>query len=410
MALVQRAEATQQPSVARLAGVDLARGLAVFGMFAAHVGPDPSSGGIVGALMQLSQGRASALFATLAGLSLAIMSGRQEPAAGLKGRQARIRIAIRAVILFAFGTLLTMTGTSVVIILAYYGLFFLLALPFTRLRSVPLAIIAAVTAITAPILSFVVRDWLTTAGLAKVLIANDPIRMIGGESMVQFLLTGGYPVLTWMPFVFAGMALGRLDLTSVTTRIRLAIIGPALAAVGYGGSWIALRVFGGADLAPRFPGGMKKFGDLPEGGMPGSGGVPDMSAMTENGEPMGAVPTDSALRLLGSEGHSGTPFEIIGAVGVAIMFLVGSLVLAEKLPRLWRPVTAVGSMSLTAYVLHVIAIDATGADTGQPLYVLLSFIAGVIVFALVWSRFFRRGPLEFLLHKATTTRFTLPKT
>lgn len=380
-------------------------------MFAAHVGPDPSSGGIVGALMQLSQGRASALFATLAGLSLAIMSGRQEPAAGLKGRQARIRIAIRAVILFAFGTLLTMTGTSVVIILAYYGLFFLLALPFTRLRSVPLAIIAAVTAITGPILSFVVRDWLTTAGLAKVLIANDPIRMIGGESMVQFLLTGGYPVLTWMPFVFAGMALGRLDLTSVTTRIRLAIIGPALAVIGYGGSWIALRIFGGADLTPRFPGGgMNKPGGMPEGGdMPGSGAVPDMSGMTENGEPLGAVPTDSALRLLGAEPHSGAPFEIIGAVGVAIMFLVGSLVVAEKLPRLWRPVTAVGSMSLTAYVLHVIAIGATGADTGQPLYVLLSFIAGVIVFALVWSRFFRRGPLEFLLHKATTTRFTSPK-
>jgi len=194
---------------------------------------------------------------------------------------------------------------------------------------------------------------------------------------------------------------------SATEGVRT---GPALAVVGYGGSWIALRIFGGADLTPRFPGGMKKFGDLPEGGMPGSGAVPDISAMTENGEPMGAVPTDSALRLLGSEPHSGTPFEIIGAVGVAIMFLVGSLVVAEKLPRLWRPVTAVGSMSLTAYVLHVIAIDATGADPGQPLYVLLSFIAGVIVFALVWSRFFRRGPLEFLLHKATTTRFTSPRT
>lgn len=379
-------------------------------MFAAHVGPEPSTGGIVGGLMQVSQGRASALFAVLAGLSLAIMSGRQEPATGLKGRQSRIRIAIRAAILFVFGTLLTMTGTSVVVILAYYGLFYLLALPFTRLRSMPLAIIAAVTAIAGPVLSFVVRDWLTSAGLARGLIANDPIRMIGGESMVQFLLTGGYPVLTWMPFVFTGMALGRLDLAAAATRIRLAIIGPALAVVGYGGSWIALRIFGGADLPPRFPGGMKKFGDLPEGGMPGSGAVPDISTLTKNGEPMGAVPTDTPLRLLGSEPHSGAPFEIIGAVGVAITVLVAALVVAETLPRLWRPVTAVGSMSLTAYVLHVIAIDATGSDTGQPLYVLLSFIAGAIVFALVWSRFFRRGPLEFLLHKATTTRFTSPKT
>src|SRR6185503_12411768 len=99
---------------------------------------------------------------------------------------------------------------------------------------------------------------------------------IGGESMVQFLLTGGYPVLTWMPFVFAGMALGRLELTAVATRIRLAIIGPALVVIGYGGSWIALRLFGGADLSPRFPGGSKKFGDMPKGG-----GVPDILALTE---------------------------------------------------------------------------------------------------------------------------------
>jgi uncharacterized membrane protein YeiB len=404
MAIAEHAEVRQQPSVGRLAGVDLARGLAVFGMFAAHVGPDPASGGIIGSLMQLSQGRASALFATLAGLSLAIMSGRQEPATGLKGRQARLRIAIRAVILFLFGTLLTMTGTSVVVILAYYGIFFLFALPFTRLRTTSLALIAAATAIAGPVLSFVVRDWLTSTPLAGALIAHDPIRMIGGESAVQFFLTGGYPVLTWMPFVFAGMALGRLDLTAVTIRIRLAVIGPALAVAGYGGSWLALQLFGGEDLSPRIPGGMEKVGDMPKGGA-----VPDISALTKNGEPMGAVPTDTPLRLLGSDAHSGTPFEIVGAVGVAVTVLVAALVLAEKLPRLWRPVTAVGSMSLTAYVLHVIAIDATGSMAGEPLPVLLGFIAGAIVFALVWSRFFRRGPLEFLLHRATAPAARLGK-
>lgn len=32
---------------------------------------------------------------------------------------------------------------------------------------------------------------------------------------------------------------------------------------------------------------------------------------------------------------------------------------------------------------------------------LLCFIAGATVFAAVWSRFFRRGPLEYLLNGAT---------
>jgi hypothetical protein len=38
---------------------------------------------------------------------------------------------------------------------------------------------------------------------------------IGGDGVLQLLFTGGYPAVTWMPFVFAGMALGRLDLTAV---------------------------------------------------------------------------------------------------------------------------------------------------------------------------------------------------
>jgi hypothetical protein len=51
--------------VGRLIGVDLARGLAVFGMYAAHVGPDPSQGGVTGHLMEPAHGRACALFASL---------------------------------------------------------------------------------------------------------------------------------------------------------------------------------------------------------------------------------------------------------------------------------------------------------------------------------------------------------
>ncbi|MGW1667297.1 DUF418 domain-containing protein [Streptomyces sp. NPDC002324] len=33
---------------------------------------------------------------------------------------------------------------------------------------------------------------------------------------------------------------------------------------------------------------------------------------------------------------------------------------------------------------------------------LLAFITGAVPFATAWSRFFRRGPLEHLLHRATT--------
>ncbi|TGS82055.1 hypothetical protein EN817_27180 [Mesorhizobium sp. M3A.F.Ca.ET.174.01.1.1] len=41
------ADARNGSVVDRLVGIDLARGLAVFGMYAAHLGPDPGEGGLV---------------------------------------------------------------------------------------------------------------------------------------------------------------------------------------------------------------------------------------------------------------------------------------------------------------------------------------------------------------------------
>ncbi|WP_206796015.1 DUF418 domain-containing protein [Amycolatopsis sp. MtRt-6] len=390
---------TTKPGIARLAGIDLARGLAVFGMFGAHVGPDPSIGGVTGVLMEFVQGRSSVLFATLAGLSLAIMSGRQEPLTGVPWRQAAGRIAIRGVILLLCGTALTMTGTTVVVILAYYGVYFLLTLPFTRLRAPALALIAAGTAIAGPLLSFVVRRFLDSSGWGQAITTHDPVEAIGGEGVVRLLFTGSYPVATWLPFVFAGLALGRLDLAAAVTRVRLAVLGPALVLAGYGGSWLAIRLFGVTDLVGNdaVPG---------SGKLPGPGGVLELGYQDgDRWVASGAVNTDTPAWLLVSSPHSGTPFEIAGSVGVAITVLVCALVLTDKLPRLrvWRPVTAVGSMSLTAYTGHVVAIAVFGLSgaQGEPPAVLLGFIAGAIVFALVWSRFFRRGPLEYLLHEAT---------
>jgi uncharacterized membrane protein len=91
----------------RLVGVDLARALAVFGMYIVHVGPPLSATTGVGSWIRyLADGHSSVLFATLAGFSLMLLAGRREPKTGLAGRQAKARIAIRAVVLLALGTAL----------------------------------------------------------------------------------------------------------------------------------------------------------------------------------------------------------------------------------------------------------------------------------------------------------------
>ena len=65
----------------------------------------------------------------------------------------------------------------------------------------------------------------------------------------RLLLTGAYPVLTWMPFLLAGMAIGRLG--PVRSSGPLIAGGPVGALVGYRGSWLAVDVLGLCLLSAR---------------------------------------------------------------------------------------------------------------------------------------------------------------
>lgn len=372
------------PSTGRLIGLDLARGLAVHGMYAAHVGPDPAEGGTTGFLMELSHGRASALFAFLAGFSLLLITGRRTPKTGRAGRQAVAKVAIRALVLLALGTALTLTDTPVEVILAFYGLYFLLVLPLVRLTARTLAITAGASALVLPQILYVVHGALDSAEPGGIWAWPGD-----ADGILSLLFTGSYPALSWVPFVVAGMAVARLDLAATVVRVRLALTGIGLAVLGYGGSWLALHLAPGA-LASLRESGWEGGGSVTSAWWSDTWGYPD-------GTPAG---------LLVASPHSETTLSILGNTGVAIAVLVGCLAVVDAFPRFRkaaRPVMAVGSMSLTAYVLHVVGIRLLGIEDlpGSSLSVLLGFVAAVTVFATLWSRCFRRGPLEWLLGKAT---------
>ncbi|MFF6952949.1 DUF418 domain-containing protein [Streptomyces iakyrus] len=387
------AAASPGPSMGRLVGVDLARALAVFGMYIVHIGPPLSATtGIASWIRYLADGHSSVLFATLAGFSLMLIAGRREPKTGLAGRQAKARIAIRAVVLLALGTAMA-TEYGGVIILGFYGVYFLLALPLVRLRARTLAIIAAALALVTPQLVFVLNAQVTDP-IRQTINAYDPLYRLSDVGVLDLLLSGFYPALTWMAFVITGMALGRLDLSAGTVQRRLAALGTGLTVVAYGTS---LLLAGKDALMSMAEDGSASSGS---GSMPpGSGSMPP---------DIGSFPDMPASSLLTAGPHSGTTFDIIGSVGVAILVIVGATVAMAHLPRLRRlakPVIAVGTMSLTAYVGHFLAQSAlsipAGTSTQQSWVPVLMFILGATLFAAIWSRFFRRGPLEYLLNAAT---------
>ncbi|MDX3729321.1 DUF418 domain-containing protein [Streptomyces caniscabiei] len=379
-----------RPSTGRLVGIDLARGLAVFGMYAAHVGPDPAHGGPLGFVMELARGRSSALFALLAGFTLVLITGRPHPRTGRAGRQAVVRTVIRSLVLIALGFTLTALDTDVDVILAFYGLIFLAVLPFHRLRARTLALLAVAGALVMPQLLYVTRLSIEEGDWADAVVASDPLARISDtDGLLELLFTGEYPVLTWMSFMLAGMAVARLDLTLGTVRTRLACAGGLSALLGYGGSWLALR------LVPHARATVAAATDG------------DSAASAWWSDTVGNLDDDTpAAWLLVGAPHSQTTFSILGNAGVALLVVVLCVTAVDRLPRcarLARPVCAVGMTALTAYVLHVLAVREFGMEeeTGPALVDLLVHTLAALLLATAWTRRFRRGPLEHLLHLGT---------
>lgn len=75
----------------------------------------------------------------------------------------------------ALGTGLVACGTPVAVILAYYGVFFLFTIPFLRMRSQALLIVAASVAVIGPVLAVVARNSSTLTDFLYRIDDLDPI-------------------------------------------------------------------------------------------------------------------------------------------------------------------------------------------------------------------------------------------
>ncbi len=379
-------------------GIDVARGIAVLGMFVVHVGIGWTLADGSNALLPVVAGRSAALFAVLAGVSIALLSGGATPRTGSDMGVALWRVLIRGLLMLPVGTLLTMTGAPVSVILAYYAVFFVLAVPFMGERWKVVAGTAAVLGLVGPVVSFYVRGLVDDGPLeAPVAAINsyDPLVTWADDGVVNFLLTGSYPAITWMPFVLAGLAIGRLNLRSIRVRWILVGVGTALAAVAYSVSWLALNVFGARQrLESSFDAAY----------MVDYGQTSSVDQTLREGLP-GVVPPNDWAWLMTTAPHSGTPFEVYGAGGVAIAVLGVFLLVSHYLRWVLYPLAAVGALALTTYVGHILLIwvDERGWLVSTPLQsvtdnLAVSVLLGSLVFSTVWTLLVRRGPLEGPLH------------
>jgi uncharacterized membrane protein YeiB len=348
-------EPRRQRAAGRVVGLDVARALAVFGMFGAHVGAvAPDIGASPSTWLGVVNGRSSILFAVLAGVSLALLSGRTVPFSGSDMVRARTRILVRAAWVFVIGGLLTALGTDVDVILGVYAVLFVLALPFLRWPPRRLLAAAGALAVLTPVVDLLLAE-LAQAGDAE------------GEPVVSLVVTGPYPAVIWWTFILVGLAVGRSDLGSARVRALLGAAGAGLALLGYVGGWISTQVW--------------------------DGGTPSTWQDGDYGRPDGWDPQ----RLTGAFPHSGTTFEIVGSVGVALVVIAVCLVVADRLPVLTFPLAAVGSMALTVYTAQIVVIWALADPYYDDNGPWAGYVLVALAVATLWKVVLGRGPLERLL-------------
>lgn len=337
----------------RVAGVDLARGLAVIGMVTAHLlWIDDFDFADSASWIAVVDGRSSILFATLAGVSIGLVTGGTRPLPPPEMAVARSRLAVRAGMLWLIGIWLIATGVPVFVILPAYAILFLLALPLVTLGARVLFPIAGGLAIVMPLIQVPLDGlslWSTPRG-----------------ALVSAAIGWHYPFPVWIAFVVAGLAVARAGILRTRVQVGMLTVGAALAVAGYG-----LDAAAGPDAVAARP----SFWE---------------SVWT-------------------AEPHSSGVLEVVGSGGFAIA-VIGLCVLVCRTFLTWvvLPLRAVGSMPLTAYTAQILiwagaATVLLGSTRGlrafRDLEPFWPIALTLVIACTAWALLIGRGPLEWLVDR-----------
>ncbi len=353
-------------------GYDLSRAVALIGMvfinFPGYLADVPAEeGSLLAWLGALHGGRAAALFVTLAGVGVALLSR------GARRQDAMRTLLLRSAFLFVLGNALFSVWQ--IDILHFYAAFLLLAglvliwLPRGALLPAAAAVSVATVAIHA--------RW---PELSETLDVAYPFAWNYGEGIAYLspagwaadvFLVGGHPVLPWIAFLIAGLWIAGHDLSDPATRRSLAFAGVALATA-----------------------------------------MPVLSYGLEQGVAHAALP-DAIMPFLGVDWHP-SPLWSIAAIGSSMAVIAFCHMAAARWAstRPVRALIAIGQMALTLYLAHAFAalipsamMEAADAPASWPLAwtlvyaALFCLVAGVA--AVLYRQRFTRGPVESVMRRLT---------
>lgn len=437
------APASASAGPGRLVGIDIARAVALLGMFTQHVSLDGEGGqstGWVAWVFTEAAGRASVLFFVLSGVSLSVIAARGSASA------APTVLYRRGFLLLTGGLLLT-ASIWPASILQHYGIAFLAAPLLLRLGWRGLTAVTAAGLVGGPVLLLFARNW--TSEVVGVADGQAGQWVLG--TAWELAVSGLYPMVLWIGFFTAGMLIGRLDLGDRRTLVRLTVASlVAVLVVGftaarltdrYGSPDVGFDGGSGSGSGSLIDGGGLAAGDpfdddslweeLPDGSFEFVGTDEQLAELEAAGAFDGSV--DDGFDEFGSGGSGAflpvddvdippdgrALYEVAGhSGGMGWTLLTGALAsgamaLALLLPALVQrglaPLAWMGSMSLTAYVVHIVLVtDVAGPHIEDGDWSILTrelAFAGLLVTMTAVCALFhlvlRTGPLEWLLKQFT---------
>jgi len=389
----------------RITGLDTARGVAILGMIATHVYPliQLDATGTEGSPTWagwIFTGVSSALFVVLAGVGLSILTANTTYVWA-----TRMQLTVRALILTFIGLLLGLVESYVAIILVHYGVMFLLAMWFITLSRKALTITALVWIVVAPILHGVFSRFMqlqaggTTTYAEEWRLWNSPTLVdVFSQPFLTLwdvLFTGYYPVISFFGYVLLGMAIGRADLRNRSTPLFLLISGAVTYVVCRGvAGWLLTDESYVARIAHA------------TGVSPDEVGIYAVTGQNMDTNLLMGAPEWFGLAVP----RSGAPLDIYSTAGAAVA-AIGFFVLLSRsriASKVLFPITATGTIALTAYTLHIVLRGLWPSGWSEPLMVgdpawtdvwimLLVHWGMVIVLGVIVKLLGVRGPLESLL-------------
>lgn len=372
----------------RVPGIDLARALAVLGMMIVHVTPMVNDDGMKTAAWVVTAGNSAALFAVLAGVGVGLTTGRNHPPRGRAWVGAALNLIVRTLFIGMLGLIMGffIPASSAEIILPTYAVLFLMMIPFLRGSPRVDMTFGILVAIGAPLLSHVVRStWNLPGSVVPIedainLTLLDPI-INPRDTIIQLVLTGAFPALTWFGYALFGLGLGRTALWQRHVAAKLLAGGVAMAGVTAFVAWFLMDGLGGREELAAVASRSMELNDFTDLLVWGSGGT---------------LPTTTWWWNAVLAPHTGTPLDLMFTLGIACAVLGACLIIGRVVPGVIHPLVALGSMPLTAYIGHLwmLTMPFLPHDSWTTLFIQFAIL---IVFALVWRAWFSKGPLEAIL-------------